>query len=866
MPDIHKLVSSGYYKDTLHSMISVRDEETGVSEPFSSFCSDENQQSSSVASGSGNSFDFRSLMATAAEKEEDGEEMMKAKHGNGGGGGSVGKGGRRREEDEKKPSVQRQFSFRTVLDVHGSSSDSSDSDDDDGGGGGDKDDNEAMDSGGGDDDDGKKTPSWDELGLDKRIIAATRKLGFTQPSQVQHMAIPLALQQRDIIAKAATGTGKTAAYAIPAIQMLLEEKLRQDHEMMSVASGNTSSNDGGARVLCIVPSHELAAQVHREFDRILKVCRSHIVCYYLGSISESNVLEDRYLQRQAQQRENSAKKRKKTENKVSIAAKSAAMLRTQQLMALKPHIIIGTPAQILRMMEHGEVHDLRTSLRLVIIDEADLVLGSQFQMIQQIVTVHLPRNFQCIMMSATLRPKGLSALKGYLVKNHVELNCVDSQGTLFEHFVHLGGSSQLQDSKLERILLTNYIIRYKCKNGKVLIFVNDIQDGFILYFCLRKLGVSGCMFLSPDYPMLSKYHIMDRFNSPGGKINVLITMDTVFASQDEKSASEIEEMASRMSKRADMRQKIIAQYRDAVIGETEKASKEEMFNMARGIDFKKVAAVINYNVPRSPSDYVHRVGRAGRGGKTGLAITILDDEQESTQRWNKIVAYQKRNNKSLTLYDEIVYDNIDRLVYRFQEVYDEIVNTLHKKMRASLARELANAKALKRHGLGSKKVKHHDSTSTTLDQKLPSYLEIRSEQVDSRLADTSLLDEKRSIEAKERKKNRKFLELIKQRKKFEEEDMMDSDEDDNMHEEETENKLVTRKKVKTAISRSHDIDPLRALAVKTRSNRGMRKVLEKIAKPTKVSKHIQKVRTARHIQRQLVRSAQQAQWADKGAI
>ena len=117
--------------------------------------------------------------------------------------------------------------------------------------------------------------------LDARVLRALADLGFAKPTLVQTKAIPLALENRDILARARTGSGKTAAYCIPVVQKILNAKsvsctTNRLHALLTVMTQNLDISDGATRALILVPTRELSEQVHGHLRSLLKYCESEI--------------------------------------------------------------------------------------------------------------------------------------------------------------------------------------------------------------------------------------------------------------------------------------------------------------------------------------------------------------------------------------------------------------------------------------------------------------------------------------------------------------------------------------------------------------------------------------------------------------
>eukprot|EP00757_Euglenozoa_sp_SAG-D1_P022314 gene22314-158_t len=209
------------------------------------------------------------------------------------------------------------------------------------------------------------TQSWEEFGLDDRLLQGIRKQKWEAPTLVQSGCIPLAMQGKDILAKAPTGCGKTGAFCIPAIQKVLHMK----------ANGQKMSN---INVLMLPPTRELASQIHRMLLQLLRYLKDDV-----------SVLD------------------------ISQVPKSALVNNPSA------DIVISTPALFVQHLKHNRVPSgTMGQLSMVVVDEADLVFAtSSMKFIRSLY----PTTVQTILMSATLTPevielKNLILNKPFVIK------------------------------------------------------------------------------------------------------------------------------------------------------------------------------------------------------------------------------------------------------------------------------------------------------------------------------------------------------------------------------------------------------------------------------------------------------------------
>lgn len=188
---------------------------------------------------------------------------------------------------------------------------------------------------------------FDSLPLDARLLRATSvEFGWTTPTLIQQAAIPLALEGRDIVARAKTGSGKTAAYGLPLLEKIL-----------------SSESSGGIRALVLVPSKELAAQVTRELSRMACFC------------------EDK----------------QRLTGIFNACAATGALVRGEN-----PCIVVATPTKFVQLVQTQSDISLVETLESLVIDEADLILSFGYQDDLEKIKEMLPKVYQSFLFSATM--------------------------------------------------------------------------------------------------------------------------------------------------------------------------------------------------------------------------------------------------------------------------------------------------------------------------------------------------------------------------------------------------------------------------------------------------------------------------------
>ncbi|KAL2087682.1 hypothetical protein ACEWY4_016510 [Coilia grayii] len=292
-----------------------------------------------------------------------------------------------------------------------------------------------------------------EMGLDDRLLKAVADLGWAQPTLIQEKAIPLALEGKDLLARARTGSGKTAAYAVPVIQRILTSK--------------QTVREQAVRALILVPTKELGQQVQSMVRQLTAFCARDV---RVADIS----------------------------GKADISAQKPILME-------KPDVVVGTPS---RVMAHINAQSLalNNSLEMLVIDEADLVFSFGFEADLKNLLCHLPKIYQAFLMSATLN-EDVQALKELVLHNPVTLKLQGSQ---------LPDSSQLQQYSVQceeedKFLLTYTLLKLRLVRGKTLLFVGTVERCYRLKLFLEQFSIPACV-LNSELPVHSRCHIISQFN------------------------------------------------------------------------------------------------------------------------------------------------------------------------------------------------------------------------------------------------------------------------------------------------------------------------------------------------------------------
>ncbi|KAL4955219.1 ATP-dependent RNA helicase dbp9 [Aspergillus filifer] len=498
---------------------------------------------------------------------------------------------------------------------------------------------------------------FENLNLDPRLRQALVKEKFSKPTPVQAKAIPLALEGKDILARAKTGSGKTAAYVLPVLQTILQKK---------AVDPSLRATTG----LILVPTRELAEQVQKVITTFGAFCGKDIRSVNLTQ-------------------------------KVSDAVQKS-------ILADYPDIVVSTPARVIANLGTSALS--LENLTHFVIDEADLVLSYGYEEDIQALSKAIPRGVQTFLMSATLTAE-VDTLKGLFCRNPVILKLEDKDD-------HSAGVSQfvVKCAEDEKFLLTYVIFKLQLIKGKVIIFVGDIDRSYRLKLFLEQFGTKSCV-LNSELPVNSRIHVVEEFNK--GVYDIIIAADEqeVLGSsksfRKSKEATETTENGEGLSSDEDSADETNSKSKSK--GSTGKRRKlttqEKDYGISRGIDFQNVACVLNFDLPTSSKSYTHRIGRTGRGGKTGMALsfvipadkygkhkpTSFPTTKNDESVLKRIVKKQGKAGHEVKPY-HFDMTQVDAFRYRMSDALRSITRLAIQEARArEIRQELVKSEKLKRH-------------------------------------------------------------------------------------------------------------------------------------------------------------------------
>ena len=356
--------------------------------------------------------------------------------------------------------------------------------------------------------------TFNDLGLIEPILKALHEEGYTHPTPIQQQAIPHLTQGRDLLGCAQTGTGKTAAFAIPILQELHQKP--------------TTGSKKAIRVLILTPTRELAIQIGESFSsygRHLNL--KHTVIF--GGVGQK--------------------------------PQTDALHRGVD-------IVVATPGRLLDLMGQGYVH--LNGLEVFVLDEADRMLDMGFIHDVKKVIAKLPAKRQTLFFSATMPPE-IAKLANSILTNPVKVEVVPQSTTADTIDQHVLFVDRTDKNKLLLHLLEGQAIR------EALIFTRTKHGANKVAKVLNQAGI-GAEAIHGNKSQSARQSALKSFKE--GKLRALVATDIA----------------------------------------------------ARGIDIDGLTHVINFDIPNIPETYVHRIGRTGRAGASGKALSFCDHEEKEFLR------------------------------------------------------------------------------------------------------------------------------------------------------------------------------------------------------------------------------------------
>ena len=356
---------------------------------------------------------------------------------------------------------------------------------------------------------------FSKLGLSPSLLKALDTSDFKNPTPIQSKVIPLALSGKDIMAKAQTGTGKSASFILPLLELLQEKKAKDNYKKPRI------------RVLVLAPTRELTLQLTQTFDNFSKFLSKKVTTVSL------------------------------------IGGEGIG----QQLYDIQQgcDILVATAGRLLDVVSKKQMN--LSYLEYLVLDEADKMLNFGFEEELDAILKEIPQTRQNLLFSATY-PQKMLDIASKIASNFTEVS-VDGE----EETVGKITQRVIQVNQENRSPLLRQIIKEE-KLGQVLVFMANKRATDNIAMKFKKHGFNAQSFHG-DLDQEERNITLQMFKDK--KINILFTTDLV----------------------------------------------------SRGLHIEVVSCVVNFDLPRSPTDYIHRIGRTGRAGKSGLAISFIDCEREA---------------------------------------------------------------------------------------------------------------------------------------------------------------------------------------------------------------------------------------------
>jgi ATP-dependent RNA helicase DeaD len=338
-----------------------------------------------------------------------------------------------------------------------------------------------------------------DIVTDSYILQAIDDLGFTEPTEIQALTIPLGLEGKDLIGQAKTGSGKTFAFGIPIMHTLKPEYYVQ--------------------ALILAPTRELCQQISVELKKLTKHKKAKIAAVYGG---------------------------------VSINPQIDQLQDAQ--------IVVGTPGRILDHLERGTLDPTR--VRTLVLDEADRMFDMGFIDDMERIIQALPEERQTLLFSATM-PEQIKSLTHRYQRDPVHIKTITHvEEHLLPQFYYVVEHNQ------KFSLLVHLIQQEKTSKGIIFCATRHIADVVAKNLQRHRINAEA---IHGGLSQAKRDNVIADFKT--GKVQLLIATDVA----------------------------------------------------ARGLDIKSVSHVFNYDVPKNPEDYIHRIGRTARAGESGKAITLLEN-------------------------------------------------------------------------------------------------------------------------------------------------------------------------------------------------------------------------------------------------
>lgn len=405
---------------------------------------------------------------------------------------------------------------------------------------------------------------FSEYHIIPEIKQSLEESGFKRPTDIQFKAIPNILNGEDVLAIAQTGTGKTAAFAIPILHLI-----------------SKSGVGRGVQAIVMVPTHELAIQITEVFDKLGKYTDVTTLGVY-GGVDQDPQIEQLHK---------------------------------------GVDIVISTPGRMFDLVSQRHLN--LEDIKVLVLDEADLMLDLGFYKDIEDLIKYLPRNRQTLFFSATINDK-IKKLAYSIVRNAIRIQ-ISPKDPVSKNVTHSVMHIAMDDKRffLERIVNEN-------PESKILVFVRTKVRAERVFEAMKRVGIKS-LTMHGGKDQENRLEVMSQFKT--GEIKLLIATDV----------------------------------------------------SARGVDIANVDYVVNYDLPDVAENYVHRVGRTGRGTQKGVAVSFCSPEEKPILK--EIESFMDK---------EINVLHVDKADYSETLALTEDVNDNWKQLLREAEKEEKNYKAKKK--------------------------------------------------------------------------------------------------------------------------------------------------------------------------
>ena len=427
--------------------------------------------------------------------------------------------------------------------------------------------------------DAPETPGFEELGITGPVLKAIKDLGYETPSPIQAATIPTLLSGRDVVGMAQTGTGKTAAFALPVLERLdVSQKTPQ--------------------ALVLAPTRELALQVCEAFESYASKMKGvHVLPVYGGQ---------------------------------GYGVQLSALRRGV-------HVIVGTPGRIMDHLAKGTL-DL-SQLQYLVLDEADEMLKMGFAEDVEQILAQTPEEKQVALFSATMPPQIRRLAQKYLREpEEISIKSKTATGTNITQRYLVVSYAQKVDALTRILEVENF--------DGMIVFVRTKNETETLAEKLRARGYSAAA-INGDVPQVQRERSVNQLKA--SKLDILVATDVA----------------------------------------------------ARGLDVERISHVINFDIPTDTESYVHRIGRTGRAGRTGDAISFITPRERYLLKSIEKATRQQPTQMQLPTLDDVNTTRLTRFddaitaalgdaarIEKFRDVIDHYVRN-HDVPEADVAAALA---------------------------------------------------------------------------------------------------------------------------------------------------------------------------------